>query len=170
MTIFNGGNGIVSELVTKWIAATGEKPSKFFTPANEEEVTEEYAPNSAVSYLELLRKHFPFSLRPGVLLCHLAWEYAHTWSNNTDKFEYLTTALEYMDLFDKNDFALKHGVGCIIWNSILRKYIQTSIKLLNNIGRMTDEPHSHPAFNDTMVSLIKFELNYEFFLVLLNKL
>lgn len=153
MTIFSGGNGIVSELVAKWIASTGEKPSKFFTAINEEEVTEEF--NSAVSYFELLRKHFPFSLRPGVLLCHLAWEYAHTWSNNTEKFEYLATSLEYLDLFEKADGALKHGIACIIWNSILKKYIQTSIKLLNNIGRVADESNRpHSAFNDTMVSSI----------------
>lgn len=153
MTIFNGGNGIVSGLVAKWIASTGLKPSGFFTVTNEEEVTEEYThTNVAISYLELLRKHFPFSLRPGVLLCHLAWEYAHAWSNNTEMFEYLTTSLEYLDLFEKSDYALKHGTCCIIWNNILRKYIQTSMKLLNNIGRSTDESHPHSAFNDTMVS------------------
>lgn len=153
MTIFNGGNGIVSELVAKWITSTGVKPSAFFTITNEEEVTEDYThSNAAVSYLELLRKHFPFSLRPGVLLCHLAWEYAHAWSNNTEMFEYLTISLEYLDLFEKSDYALKHGTCCIIWNNILRKYIQTSMKLLNNIGRSTDESHSHSAFNDTMVS------------------
>lgn len=152
MTIFNGGNGIVSELVAKWIASTGVKPSAFFTVPNEEEITEEYTPNSMVSYLELLRKHFPFSLRPGVLLCHLAWEYAQAWSNNVQKFEFLAISVEYLKLFEKSDFALKHGICCIIWNNILRKYIQTSIKLLNNIGRSVDESKSYAAFNDLMVS------------------
>lgn len=152
MTIFSGGNGIVSGLVAKWISSTGVKPSKFFTVANEEEVTEEYSPKSAVSYLELLRKHFPFSLRPGNLLCHLVWEYASAWSNNTEKFEYLSTSLEYLDLFEKADFALKHGISCIIWNNILKKYIQTSIKLLNNIGRNAEEAKTPSPFNDSMVS------------------
>lgn len=153
MTIFNGGNGIISELVSKWIAATGVKPSAFFRVTNEEEITEEYSHSiSAVSYLNLLRKHFPFSLRTGTLLCHLTWDYAHAWSNNTEKFEYLATSLEYLDLFDKSDYALKHGICCIIWNHILRKYIQTSMKILHNIGRSADESKSNSAFNDAMVS------------------
>lgn len=159
MTIFSGGNGIVSDLVAKWIASTGVKPSAFFKTPNQEageeddeedkEITEEYTPHTAVSYLDLLRKHFPFSLRPGVLLCHLAWEYAHAWSNDTKQFDYLITSIEYLSLFEKSEFALKHGICCIIWNNILRKYIQTSIKLLNSSGRSADETKSE--FNDTMV-------------------
>lgn len=155
MTIISGGNGVVSELVAKWIASTGVKPSVFFTPPNEEdqEITEEYTPKSAISYLDLLRKHFPFSLRSGVLLCHLAWEYAHAWSNNTEHFDYLSTSIEYLTLFDKSEFALKHGICCIIWNNILKKYIQTSIKLLNNNKRSVEESKIHSAFNDTMVRI-----------------
>lgn len=149
MTIFNGGTGVVSDMVAKWIASTGLKPSVFFLTPNEEEATEEYSPNSAIAYLELLRKHFPFSLRPGVLLCHLAWEYAHAWSNNTDKFEYISISLEYLSFFDKADFALKHGICCIIWNNILRKYIQLSMKIINNSGRTEDTKQL--AFNNTMV-------------------
>ncbi|XP_031628669.1 rab3 GTPase-activating protein regulatory subunit [Contarinia nasturtii] len=151
MTIFSGGNGIVSELVAKWIASTGVKASALFTPVNEEELTEQYTPHSAVTYFDLLRKHFPFSLRPGALFVHLAWEYANAWNNNTEKFEYLKTSLEYLNLFEKPDFALKHGICCIIWNNILRKYIQTSMKLLNNIGRNSEESKSLSTFNDTMI-------------------
>lgn len=152
MTIFSGGNGIVSELVAKWIGTTGVKPSAFFTSSNVgEEIIEDYTPNSAVSYLDLLRKHFPFSLRSGVLLCHLAMEYVEAWNNNVEQFEYLSTAIEYLTLFDSTEFALKHGICCIIWNNILRKYIQMSIKIINNIGRSTDEPNQS-AFNDTMVN------------------
>lgn len=170
MTIFSGGNGIVSELVAKWIASSGIKPSAFFTaPSEEGEITEEYTPNSPVSYLDLLRKHFPFSLRPGVLLCHLALEYANAWSNNTEKFEYLSTSIEYLTLFDKSEFSLKHGICCIIWNNILRKYIQTSIKLLSNLGRSVDDTKIH-SFNDSMVRLtiivLKFGLSWSIFLEL----
>lgn len=160
MTIFSGGNGIVSELVAKWIASTGVKPSVLFaTPIEgaqegeeEEELTEEYTPNSAVSYLDLLRKHFPFSLRPGALLCHLAMEYANAWGNNTQKFEYLSTSVEYLSLFEKSDFALKHGIACIIWNNVLRKYIQMSVKLINSVGRSVDDSKLPSVFNDSMVS------------------
>lgn len=153
MTIFSGGNGVVSEMVAKWIASTRVKPSEFFKAPSEgeEELTEDYTPNSAVSYLDLLRKHFPFSLRSGVLLCHLAMEYANAWANNPEKFEYLSTSIEYLTLFEKSDFALKHGIGCIIWNNVLRKYIQISIKLMNNVGRSVDESKL-PSFNDSMVS------------------
>lgn len=151
MRILSGGNGIVSELVAKWIASTGLSPSAFFCVAQGEEVTENFVPNSSVSYVELLRKHFPFSLRSGVLLCHLVQEYAFAWSKNVEKMEYLATSIEYLELFDKSDFALKHGICCIIWNSILRKYIQSSVKLVNNIGKSLDESKAHSAFTDLMV-------------------
>lgn len=151
MTILNGGNGIVTELVAKWIASTGVKPNAFFIPVTVEEVTENFTPNSAVSYLDVLRKHFPFSLQSGVLLCHLAWEYANAWNNNSDKLEYLATSIEYLNLFEKSDFALKHGICCIIWNKILRKYVQMSMKLLNSVGKATDESKSQTKFTDIMV-------------------
>lgn len=151
MTILNGGNGVVTELVAKWIASTGVKPNAFFVPINVEEVTENFTPNSAVSYLDVLRKHFPFSLQSGVLLCHLAWEYANSWNNNSDRLEYLATSIEYLNLFEKPDFALKHGICCIIWNKILRKYLQLSMKLLSNVGKVTEETKSHPKFTDIMV-------------------
>lgn len=151
MTIFNGGTGIVSDLVAKWIGSTAVMPSTFFTAPNEEELTEDYTPHTAISYLELLRKHFPFSLRSGVLLCHLAMEYAEAWNKNNEKFEYLSMSIEYISLFDKSDFALKHGICCIIWNNILRKYIQTSFKLINSIGRSIDDSKSPSTFNETMV-------------------
>lgn len=165
MTIFSGGNGVVSELVAKWIAATGVKPSTFFAApkdegAQEEELTEEYTPNSAVSYLDLLRKHFPFSLRPGALLCHLAVEYANAWGNNTEKFEYLSTSVEYLSLFEKTDYALKHGIGCIIWNNVLRKYIQISVKLINSVGRSLDDSKVHSPFNDSMVCDSRHKIHF----------
>lgn len=155
MTIFNGGNGIVSELVSKWIASTGVDAASFFgakeEEEDEEEVTENFVPNSSISYIELLRKHFPFSLRSGVLLCHLVWEYANAWSNNIDRMEYLATSIEYLNFFEKADFALKHGICCIIWNSFFRKYIQASVKIVNHIGKSMDESRSS-SFTDLLVS------------------
>lgn len=155
ISILNGGNGIVSKLVAKWIASTGLKPNAFFTATEGEEVTENFLPNSSVSYVELLRKHFPFSLRSGVLLCQLAWEYASAWNKNVEKMELLATSIEYLDLIDESDFALKHGICCIIWNTIFRKHIQTSVKLVNQIGKSSsslDDPKNSPAFMDSMVS------------------
>lgn len=155
MSILNGGNGIVTTLVAKWIASTGLKPNVFFTATEGEEVTENFLPNSSVSYVELLRKHFPFSLRSGVLLCQLAWEYASAWNKNVEKMELLATSIEYLDLFDESEFALKHGICCIIWNTFFRKHIQTSVKLVNQIGKSSlplDNSKHSSAFMDSMVS------------------
>lgn len=155
ITILNGGNGIVSKLVAKWIASAGLKPNAFFTATEGEEVTENFLPNSSVSYVELLRKHFPFSLRSGVLLCQLAWEYASAWNKNVENMELLTRSIEYLDLFDESDFALKHGICCIIWNTFFRKHIQTSVKLVNQIGKSSsslDDSNNSSAFMVSMVS------------------
>lgn len=146
----------LAELVAKWIASAGLKPNAFFTAAEGEEVTENFLPNSSVSYVELLRKHFPFSLRSGVLLCHLVWEYASAWNKNVEKMELLATSIEYLDLFDECDFALKHGICCIIWNTFFRKHIQTSLKLVNQIGKSSssslDDSKNSSAFTDSMVN------------------
>lgn len=154
ISILNGGNGIVVKLVAKWIASTSVKPNVFFTATEGEEVTENFLPNQSVSYLELLRKHFPFSLRSGVLLCQLAWEYASAWNNNVEKMELLATSIVYLDLFDKSDFALKHGICCIIWNTFFQKHIRTSMKLVNQIGKSSsslDDPKNSSGILDSMV-------------------
>lgn len=149
--ILNGGNGIVSELVAKWIAASDLKPSQLITPESELEATEEYSPNSPEIYLDLLRKHFPFSLKTSILLCHLSWEYVYAWSCDVRNFKYLDAALEYLNLFESSDNAIKHGICCIIWNEVLRKYMKISIKLVNQIGNPGDETKPHEAFTDVMV-------------------
>lgn len=151
MTILNGGNGIVTDLVAKWIASTGIKPCAFFRPAEQEEATEHFTPNTALSYLDVLRTHFPFSLQSGVLLCHLTWEYASAWSKSPHQFEYLAASLEYLSLFDAQDQALKHGICCLIWNAILRKYIKVSVKLVNSGGKGADELREQSKFTDVMV-------------------
>lgn len=151
-TILNGGNGIVSDLVAKWIAASDMKPSSLFTTETGQEATEQYSPNSSMAYLEVLRKHFPYSLKSANLLCHLAWEYANAWNKDVRELKYLEIALEYIQLFDKNDFAIKHGVCAIIWNEILRKFVKIAIKIVNQIGNPNDESKPHETFTDIMVS------------------
>lgn len=164
MTILHGGNGIVSDLVAKWIASTGIKPSTLFQPAEQEEATEHFTPNPATSYLDLLRSHFPFSLQSGILLCHLTWEYANAWSKNLTKFEYLRASVEYLSLFDKEDFALKHSICCHIWNVLLNRYIKISMKLLNSSGKGLEDLREQTNFTDVLVGfsirIIHFEFNY----------
>lgn len=156
MTILNGGNGIVSEMVSKWIASTGIKPNTFFQPPDQEEATEHFTPNAAVSYLDVLRAHFPYSLQPAVLLCHLTWEYANAWQRNLNQFEYLSASVEYLTLFDKEYMALKHGICCVIWNTMLRKYIHISMKMLNSARKRADELRESTSFTDVMVSFYSY--------------
>lgn len=159
VTILNGGKGILSELVAKWIASTGISPEKFF--ANGDGTIDDNGTNTFVHYLSLLRKHFPFSLRSGVLLAYMIREYMHTWSENIESLEYFNAALDCLETFKQSDYAIKHGVICIIWNQYVRQTVHTTIKLINRVGHETkaNTSYSQHEFSDALVHFNQFDFS-----------
>lgn len=89
--------------------------------------------------LNILREHFPFSLKSSVLLCHLTWEYMCYWSNNLSNLEYLKAGLNCLKVFRKEDFGIKHGLCCMLWNAHFKIPLEATKKLINKAGRLPKE-------------------------------
>lgn len=89
--------------------------------------------------LNILRDHFPFSLKSSVLLCHLTWEYMCHWSKNLSDLEYLKAGLNCLEVFKKQDFGIKHGLCCMLWNAHFKIPLEATKKLINKAGRLPKE-------------------------------
>lgn len=157
MAIVNGGKGIVTELVAKWIAASGIDPAHLLessTDDDQENVVDETKPNSFQFYFNMLREHFPFSLNSGVLLGQLAWEYMCAWSKNMSNFGYFKSAVSCLTTIKTPDLAIKHGLCCMIWNAHLKIPLEATKKLVNKYGKLPKEKSciQEIGLSDTLVA------------------
>lgn len=156
-TILNGGKGIISDLVAKWLASTGITPTIFFKPV-EDGTTEALELSPPQLYIGSLRKHFPFSLTDGVLLAHLTWEFMSAWNENVQELELFTVALECLETFEEADLAIHHGIACKIWNQFIRQAYVRSMKVVNRIE--DSKPNSAHGFTDVMVTICSLTYGY----------
>lgn len=142
--IVNGGKGIITELVAKWITASAVDPMQLLETNNadgeaSDEVPADVEMNSFFYYFHMLRKHFPFSLNSGVLLGQLSWEYMCAWSKNMSNFNYFHSALLCLAAIKPVDTALKHGLCCMIWNAHLKIPLEATKNLVNKAGKLASE-------------------------------
>lgn len=139
--IVNGGRGIITELVAKWVAAAAISPSQLLETADDLDTSE--APNTEhhtfLHYFHMLRKHFPFSMNSGVLLGQLAWEYMCEWSKNMSNFNYFVSAMACLAAIEPAHTVIKHGLCCMIWNAHLKIPLEATKKLVNKAGRLPKE-------------------------------
>lgn len=150
--VVKGGKGIVSELVTKWIAASGIDPIRLLETKSSppkvvdgEDVDEPMDVDYTIEteplliHLNILREHFPFSLRSGVLLSQLTWEFMCYWSKNLSNFNYLSAGLKYLGSIRREDNAMRHGICCMLWNAHLKIPLEATKKIVNKVGRLPKE-------------------------------
>lgn len=148
--IVSSGKGIVSELVSKWILSFGINPLILLeADASESRVAADETDANAdlrhtdnpsfLHYLIILRDHFPFSLQSGIIIIHMTWEYMCAWSKNMQQLDYFKAALTCLAAIKSTDYAIKHGLCCMIWNAHLKIPLEATRKLVNKTGRLPKE-------------------------------
>ncbi|XP_037958048.1 rab3 GTPase-activating protein regulatory subunit [Teleopsis dalmanni] len=161
--IVSGGKGIVTDLAAQWLINSRIHPSKIVeqeiistetnkaveeketnnTTETEEPITNVLNKSNAntdfdvvLDKLKLLRRHFPFSLESGVLLSLMSFQYMVHWSKNLQSIEYFRAALTCLAQFKTEDFALKHGMCCTLWNATLKYPLKSTMTLVHKVGRL----------------------------------
>lgn len=152
--VLMGGKGIVSELVSKWLASYGVNPQEIvdnelihlqsvkIASTPEKSPVEEVVPNDDTiepikpifEQYNLLHKQFPFSLQAVVILSNMAWEYSENWKKNLDDIRSLKSAVQCLDCLC--NVHLKHGVCALMWCMHIRSVFEAVCRMLNKAGKL----------------------------------
>lgn len=135
--ILNDGKGIISELVAQWLIHTNMPIEVIFKSSTDENLDADE--KDVIKKLEILKIHFPYSLDPSIILCHVVWITITHWSKNLSEIHYLKTSIEYLKLFRETEYHLKHGLCVLLWNGNFKIPLKATQKLINKTGRLPKE-------------------------------
>ncbi|KAH0534432.1 rab3 GTPase-activating protein non-catalytic subunit isoform X1 [Cotesia glomerata] len=165
--VISRGQGAISEIVAKWLSASGVDPSELIDntdvefnprvssePQDSEEgkkdeqdsdlQVSETAPKADANSLgeildkmAMLKRHFPYSLTSSVLLANLTWQYVMFWSKDVTRLDVLEAALTVLRQIPMK--SMRQGVCCLLWNIHLKKRMEAAGKLINKLGKLPKE-------------------------------
>ncbi|KAL5279820.1 RAB3GAP2 family protein [Megaselia abdita] len=153
-----GSKSIVSELTANWLINSQINPQKI-VEIEENGESVEPPTDPVLVHLVQLRKHFPFSLESGMVLCHMVWEFMSHWSKNLSSLEYLQAGLKCLEAFRKEDQALKHGLCCLVWNAHMKIPLEATKKLINKAGRLPKDKLCQQDLGISVTSVSDFLQN-----------
>ncbi|XP_017784588.1 PREDICTED: rab3 GTPase-activating protein regulatory subunit [Nicrophorus vespilloides] len=127
--VLEKGKASVGEIVAQWVAAAGVNPSDLV--ANDLNELDQF------EQLNVLRKQFPYSLEPSVLLANMCWEYALSWQKNVQNLGLLKAALQCLNQIP--NLHIRAGLSNLVWNTHLKILFESACKLINKVGKLPTE-------------------------------
>lgn len=155
--LLKSGAGIVSELVAEWAVASQIEPDSLFrglAGAERAEETSEDASgdvfgiegaeeaskqnldvDTSIELLSHVRRRFPHSLEPDVLMANCAWELIMTWDKapSLASASHLTKSFDYLNAIQ--NAVLRHNVMCLAWRTYLQKRFEALAGLMQKMGK-----------------------------------
>lgn len=138
--ILNGGTGIISELVAKWLIGSNINVDLLFYDEKiypDDLLTD--PDRSMLKKLDILKEHFPFSMNSSMLVCHIVWELMCHWSKNLMDIGFLKDAIGYLALIPESHAHFQHGLCVLMWNSQFRILLKSTKTIINKTGRLPKE-------------------------------
>lgn len=161
--IYNRGKGCVSELISKWLCCIGVLPHIIMVNEHrmreniedkkkpelddELECVDEIALERENQYikeneelftwLNLLRKQFPYSTSSDNLVTNMCWEYACAWQKEIDDLSKFNAIL--LCLNNIENFHLSTGLCTLLWMTYIKNTFDSTCRLVNKVGKLPKE-------------------------------
>ncbi|KAJ8045799.1 Rab3 GTPase-activating protein non-catalytic subunit [Holothuria leucospilota] len=146
--VLEGGRGIFSEMVAKWVSSHTIPPGfltssceghhlvtpakKQKTDAESDKETEDEISNVRENFHSLCQR-LPYSLEHDVLQAHSAWEYVVHWNKNAEVTYYLQHAVEHLRVIQNP--LVQHGACSMLWHTFLVKRVSAAAFLMDKVGK-----------------------------------
>ncbi|KAI1295485.1 Rab3 GTPase-activating protein regulatory subunit [Halotydeus destructor] len=158
--LLKGNSGIVSELVARWAVKAGIPSQSLVAFCEHDSDSDEgdcmkddiheadevlNGPESLLDeetvkdLLSHVRRCFPHSLDPQVLLANCCWEAMSHWDKNPSlaNADFLTQSLSYLN--SVNSSVLKHNIACLLWKTYVVKKFETLCLLMEKMSKVPKE-------------------------------
>lgn len=143
--ILDKGKGSISELVSQWLTMSGISPEDIILNdlTNQKEKTEEPEKNDALqlqpilSYLNILKEQFPYSLDSSMVISNMCWEYALAWQKNIQDIPLLEASIQCLKAV--GNLHIRQGLYNLVWNTHLKILFESTCKVINKVGKLPKE-------------------------------
>lgn len=152
-SLLNSGQGAVTELVAKWAVTASIGPDlltvysgrdeestplfQFGGSENLDKERKDYSFNLLKGLLSQVRRRYPRSLEPDLVLINCAWEHLVQWNTDRDAVQHLMGTMQCLSRV--NSATLCNGVGCMMWKTFIMKKFEALAKLMEKVGKPPKE-------------------------------
>lgn len=104
--------------------------------------------------INLLRKHFPYSMCGSVLIANLSWEYLLDWHKSPERIDVLNAALACLQIIP--NIHVQQGLAFIMWSSHLKQRFETVTRVINDSNGNPKEKLWHRELQMSECQLVEF--------------
>uniref|UniRef100_A0A8R1TPJ0 Rab3-GAP regulatory subunit N-terminal domain-containing protein n=1 Tax=Onchocerca volvulus TaxID=6282 RepID=A0A8R1TPJ0_ONCVO len=167
--LISDGPAYYREQIGKWSAGFSLDPEHFYDIFDDPTIV-----NPKIKWevtIGELRKLFPISLSPELVICDCAWECIGAWRRHKDKnaaYKLLEKAVNFVELLGEAGI-LQHGICFMMWNTFLRHPFRYIYDFLNRKSskfkkledcRMDLASEHFPSYCTKILRLLRYSVKY----------